>query len=273
METHPHIPVLIEETISPLFQEARNADTSIFLTKDNALITKPLVRGNKTMSDSEDIKDIFTVMLKTFSNIQTVGKLLSKQLPKTINDVNYKEDLTLRSASFVQAVEHIDFITSFSLEWYNALLTNSFDANIKRTPQMKYVLTNSYSFGLLLELYGNTELIKEIEKIPEIVIEGKDEYLLAKELGKNDILNSGVSKGFIGSPIYNLRLHFAEWFSKRHERDKNLKIVMELKLADLQQEKSSGINDPSLTKQIAYYENKISKISFKLKNMEDSVRV
>lgn len=77
--------------------------------------------------------------------------------------------------------------------------------------------------------------------------------------------------GFIYSPIYHLRMAWADFEISRYESLKNNKQATEAILLDLRLKKE-GTNDPSLDKQIQYYENKLTSIQYKIDEYEREFR-
>jgi len=71
------------------------------------------------------------------------------------------------------------------------------------------------------------------------------------------------TSGFIGNPIYHIRLFLTDLEINRYKSLEDEKRLLELKLAELKA-KQQGTDDPKLKKQIEFYENEIRKIEDKL---------
>jgi len=71
------------------------------------------------------------------------------------------------------------------------------------------------------------------------------------------------SSGFIGNPIYHLRLFLTDLEINKYKSLEDEKRLLELKLAELKA-KQQGTDDPKLKQQIEYYEQEIKKVEDKL---------
>lgn len=84
-------------------------------------------------------------------------------------------------------------------------------------------------------------------------------------------ITGGGRSGFIYNPIYHLRMCWADFQMSRYESLKNNKQATEAILLDLRLRKE-GSNDPSLDKQIKYYEDKLVSIQYKIDSYEKDFR-
>lgn len=90
------------------------------------------------------------------------------------------------------------------------------------------------------------------------------------ELLKGSGFVSMSRSGFIGNPIYHLRMWWADFQHSRYESLKENKAATEAILLDLRLKKE-GTNDPNLDKQIKYYEEKLESMQYKISQYEDEL--
>jgi hypothetical protein len=187
--------------------------------------------------------------------------------------------ITARKASLIRASEHITFISIYSL----GLLDLIYGYEIAHVRNEKLVITPSMhknlimllpTYARLLETYSvdNKQFVNKIKAIPEVII-SEDSYAAVAAVYKKDLLsplNAPAVSGFIGNPIYHLRLVVAEWQAERYKANRERKQLLEIKLLNLKLA-SEGKNDPKLDKEIEYIQNRIETIEYKLIKMERDV--
>lgn len=85
-------------------------------------------------------------------------------------------------------------------------------------------------------------------------------------------LFANLPQGFVGSPIYSIRLIFAQWEADRYRGLKDRKKMMELRLLHLTLLKENGNTDVDVEKEIIYLQKRVSDIDFNLDKIEASIK-
>ena len=131
---------------------------------------------------------------------------------------------------------------------------------------------NSGSFVVLFNYYykGLSKIVKELPRVSDEIVYREDAKpsmmdKLFKSKGK--LLSLPVS-GFNGNPIYHIRMWLVDKEMERYELLKEKKKLIELKLLDLKLQ-AQNESDPKLKTQIEYYEDKIGKLEYNIKEIED----
>jgi hypothetical protein len=181
------------------------------------------------------------------------------------------EGLTAKKALLVRASDHLSFISRFAVDLLNYVYSNESvsvtdeDAEaMKLAPAVqKAVESNFRTFAKLLSGYGipNEKFSKIVLEVPEVVISSRTSAAVAGMYseGKLDPLNSAVTSGFYGSPIYTIRLLVAEWQAGRYKANKDKKKVLELRLLHLRLEMEKKPN-AKLNDEIVYTQSRVDKI-------------
>ena len=73
------------------------------------------------------------------------------------------------------------------------------------------------------------------------------------------------------NPIYHVRLAISEWQAKRYRTAEEESRMLEFRLLQLQ-EIAKGNKDAALQQQIEYNQNRLNKLRYSLKEMEEDAR-
>ena len=87
---------------------------------------------------------------------------------------------------------------------------------------------------------------------------------------KVDVFNN-LPQGFIGSPIYSVRLVFAQWESDRYRALKDKKRLLELRYLHLKLMKDQNQSDINIEREITHLQKHITTIDYKLSKIEESL--
>lgn len=227
-------------------------------------------------------KNIGEDVYNMFVNIEINGKELYNLFDKDLNDIIISEAISNKKAILLRSVAHYEFMTSFAIKLANYLYINEvehtgieLESNYKlNKKQIEYIQKNLWIFARLLSNYSrkNNTFMKELESIEDIVImkDKTEEIESLFSSSKIDIFDD-LPSGFIGSPIYTLRLAIATWQAERYMRLKEEKKLLELRYLHFKMLKETGNSDPSIEKEIGYIQKKITDIDYKISKMEDSV--
>lgn len=227
-------------------------------------------------------KNIASDTLTLFKNIKTNGDYLFKEIADAINDVVISQALTAYKANLLRAVGHYYFMTKFALDLSNFFyvceaengdmdLNKEYKLNKK---QKEFITKNIWIYARMTALYGeNHDTFKaRLEDINEIMLP-KEEVDNVVEMYNSDKIDmfDNLPAGFIGSPIYSVRLIFATWESDRYRELKDKKKLLELRYLHMKLMKEQGQSDVNMEKEIEHLQSRITDIDYKISKIEQSV--
>lgn len=227
--------------------------------------------------------NIATDTLTLFANVKANGDHILREVADAVNDVVVSQALTAYKANLLRAVAHYYFMTRFALDLANFLYVNEVENAGTDLPkesrlnpkQREFVTKNIWIYARMLSVYGSDsasfkDKLSSIEQItlPKDQIE---EVVDAYNSDKVDVFNN-LPAGFIGSPIYSIRLIFAEWEATRYQHLKNQKKLLELRLLHLKLMKESGQSDVNLEKEILYLQKRVTDVDHSLSKIEEDVQ-
>lgn len=197
------------------------------------------------------------------------------------NDV-ITEGLTVKKAILIRAASAFSFLSRYSMDLLNyILIQEAINANeellddMKATPAMtSHIDANIAKFARLLSDYGvpTKDFSKLVSEVPEIMLNSKNIKSIQgiykdKEL---DPFTSGHMSGFVGSPIYSIRLMVAEWQANRYKANKEKKILFERRLMHLRLLKEEKSN-PKIESEIIALQSRVDSIEQYIRDVEDSL--
>lgn len=228
-------------------------------------------------------KNIASDTLILFKNAKINGDFLYKQLFNKINDIIVGQALTAHKANILRAVGHFYFITKYALDLANFLYINEaeegfkegFNKDYKLNNKQKEIITkNVWIYSRLLSVYGSdpTAFKKNMENISEINIPKEEIETVVDSFNADKIdLFNNLPSGFIGSPIYSIRLIFAQWEADRYRRLIDQKKLLELRYLHYKLLKENGKSDINIEKEIEYLQKRISDIDYSISKIEQSL--
>lgn len=206
---------------------------------------------------------------------------------RSILDSNFEKDimsagLTVRKAFLLRSVSNVSMITRYMLALLNYLYTaeaKHHDTTLEpglelSRGEMKYVEENFGRFVRLFNEYSITakEFKEIVAKTPEVYLSGSSqnavEGLYAAD--KVDPFNGFGVSGFVGNPIYKIRLVVAKWQNDRYESAKAKKQQLELRLLYLEMQGKKQ-EDPSVATEISRLQERIEGYDRYLREVEESV--
>lgn len=227
-------------------------------------------------------KNFAADVLTLFKNVKTNGDYLFKEISDAVNDVVISQALTAYKANLLRSVGHYYFMTKFALDLSNFFyvceaenggmdLNKDYKLNKK---QKEFITKNMWIFARMLALYGeNHDVFKaRLEDINEIMLpkDEVDNVIEVYNADKIDLFNN-LPAGFIGSPIYSVRLIFAQWEADRYRELKDKKKLLELRYLHMKLMRENGQSDANMEKEIEHLQRRITDIDYKLAKIEESV--
>ena len=209
------------------------------------------------------------------ANLDEVKKLIEA----IYNDDVAGSGTTYLKANLLQFVELVGFVSKYARK----LLVYTYAAETEKYPDSGSVFTDSIQPGEAEWLKSNVQnfnsafnivttspeqLKKLIKDIPDIIVKQETAEAMSSTIGerKLDPLNMRLIPVWL-NPIYHVRMFVAQWQTERyHEAKAELQVIQ---LHKLHLEKlREGKPDAALKQQIEYAENRIHKLTAKIKDME-----
>lgn len=221
-------------------------------------------------------------MINLFKNVKINGDFLLKEISDAVNDVVVSGALTAYKANLLRSVAHYYFMTRFALDLANYFyvveaehsgmdLGKDYKLNNK---QKQFVEENMWIYARMLAVYGqdHDEFKSKLESINEITLpkDKVDEVIDIYNSNKVDIFDN-LPNGFIGSPIYSIRLAFAQWEAQRYRNLKDKKKLLELRYLHLKLMKEDNTSDINIEKEIEYLQKRLTDIDFELSKIEKDI--
>ena len=221
--------------------------------------------------------------LALFTNVKANGDYILREVSDSVNDVVVSQALTAYKANLLRAVAHYYFMSRFALDLANFIYVNEVEeagSDLTKegrlnNKQREFITKNVWVYARMLSVYGSDHATfkDRIGSIEEITLpkEQIEEVVDAYNSDKVDVFNN-LPQGFIGSPIYSIRLIFAEWEATRYQHLKNQKKLLELRLLHLKLLKENGQSDVILEKEIVYLQKRTTDVDHQLAKIEEDVR-
>lgn len=235
--------------------------------------------GLKISSTKNFANDMVTVFTNMTHNVQ----LVKKEVEDISNEVIVSQALTAYRSNILRAVEHYFFATRFALDFLNHLYTleaihGGIDLVKEARPnakQTEFVEKNLWIFARIVSVYGQTpenfsNLLEDISKIT-INQTNVEDALDVYRNTKIDMFDD-LPSGFMGSPIYTVRLIFSQWEADRYKQLKDKKKLLELRSLHLKLLNEQGTGDMNTERELTYLQKRITDIDYKISKIEGSVR-
>lgn len=222
-------------------------------------------------------------MLTLFRAIEINGLYLKKEVEDISNEIIVSKALTAFKSNVLRGVEHYFFLTRYALDLLNYLyaleaqfggveLSKSAQPNDK---QVQFIVKNLWIFSRLLPVYGQDryKFKTKMESLSMAVInqDQMQDALDTYDHGKLDLFNN-LPVGFIGSPIYTVRLIWAQWEADRYKQLKDKKKLLELRCLHLKILKEQGQADLNTERELEYLQKRVTDIDYKVAKIEESAR-
>lgn len=276
-----HIPVILEgyaslESISKVAKIQNKQTKDLIDTFYKELDT----RGNKLKLSRT--KAIGQDTVNIFANAKVNGEYILKEISDSINDVVMSQALTAYKINLLRVVPHFYFMTRYAMDMLNFIyvkeaenakleVERSYHLNKK---QEEFIIKNMWVYAKIVSFYGNDPetFKKEIDSLSDVTIprDQVDDVVAQLSSDKLDVFST-LPSGFIGSPIYSIRLVFAQWEADRYRSLKDKKKLLELRLLHLKLLQEQGTTDASVEKEISYLQKSITDHDYKLSKIEESV--
>lgn len=270
--------LVLDNSISSIQDEVLPALTNIIdnlghsdvISKNNTIKLLGIGAGMK----AKDNRDILIKIKSVLSSISKSDNQISKLVEDELNDIITDKTATVKDIAILRTVYDISFMSTYTLDLLYYLITNPKDSEF---PKMKFtdIKNGMDDFTSVLRTYNENlnKRLKDIKGITDTVLDESVNIdffskLVAK---KGKVVNFGtIGSGFVGNPIYHIRLWLVDNEINKYENLKDKKRLLELKVLELKAKFDGEEPIPELMKQIEYYEDKISSVEYEIRKIEES---
>lgn len=224
------------------------------------------------------IQDVSVRMQNFHTNVLFIQSVLEKYLEKDI----IVQGITVRSAFVLRAASNMSFVSRYLLNLLNFIYSAESIAGVKNPEhelqislaEIKFVRKNFERFVKLYNEYSvePKDFKKQLDEQPDIFISEETSQAATGFFAgsKHDFLETVGLSGFVGNPIYRIRLAIARWQNDRYESAKAKRQQLDLRLTYLKM-KDDGSEDPVVTKEIERLQTRIENYDRYLREVEESV--
>ena len=223
---------------------------------------------------AKDSKEFFVKLKASVSNIVKSSKDIENLVMNDLNDIVTDKTATVKDAAILKLVNDMSIISLFTLDFIYYITVNG-DASVSEFPKKKFedIKTMMPSYATIVKSYSEKlpAKLKDISNLPSnlINVEMNKSSILEKLIGKNSRLVSlPQAEGFRYNPIYHIRMYLVDREIAKYETLREKKKLIELRLLDLKL-KSKNEENPKIAKQIEFWEEKLAKTEYDIKEIED----
>lgn len=220
-----------------------------------------------------DKKAIVTGIRDFFVRAESCLHSMSRVVNKDFPDLITAKTTSFKVGTVMRVITDISSMSIFCLD----VIYYSISDRSKMDKSYTIQIDKNYSSFCSLFLTYNRELENITKNAPAISNEiislnapSAMSDVLAKKSGATVRLPDGFKvQQFVGNPIYHIRLWLVDRDIEKYNANKDKKEMLELKVLSLKMAKNDpGADTNKLDKQIAYYEEKISDLNYKIERFE-----
>lgn len=207
---------------------------------------------------------------------------IEEQIEEMLEDQVITSGVTAKKLMFIKAAECVSIISRMSSDVLTMVYNNEtqeLDGSqtelIELPPAIiKKVNSHIGFYAMLVSRYGipNKDFSKVLSGVPDVVVNEKTFNSLKSVYSEKELdpISSGYLAQFKHSPIYAIRLMFAEWQTGRYNSAKDKKKSLELRLLNLQMTQDKK-QDAKIQKEILYLQNRINKLEKYMAEVEEDL--
>lgn len=233
------------------------------------------VNTPRALRGTNFVWDINNRLKALHENVLVLQSEVDGSLEKDI----FAAGLSMRAAFLLRAAANISHISRYLLSLLNYIyrvesaLAGPISDNLDISKaEMKYVEANFARFSMLLNQYSieKKRFADMIKELPSVYINEKTRAVVNSSIDMDQI-SKGLVSGFVGSPIYAIRLQIANWQNDRYEAAKSKKNQLELRLLYLKNKSETDHDDPVLEREIGRLQDRIEKLDRKIHDTESEI--
>jgi hypothetical protein len=218
--------------------------------------------GSKEKKLKRYVSELYSFVEELGTGMTMLENVAKAEMPTILTD----KTTTARAGAIMGTMTNISSVTLFIPDIILFILYSVNGEKILYNRKEKDILLGAYSYSVIFKEYrGNMKkLVTSIKHLSDTVVDDK----LTIMASANDKKFRLPRNGFSGNPIYHIRLWFVDREITKYESLKDKKELTKLKIADIKARQLDTPN-PSLQKQIEYYEDKLSNIEYKISQIEE----
>lgn len=223
------------------------------------------------------IVGIYETLENMVENIDMVERLVHRRFASDV----IKDAMTIFKLNLLQYVEMMSFVVKYARRLLIVVLTAEVNAANKENEmdgildsEIQYLAAGRDSFNRGIRVMSDKKKTVEdrFDSIPEIG--ANDDAIQIANATAEPLDLDPFAFGLIPlglNPIYHVRLAISEWQAKRYRTAEEESRMLEFRLLQLQ-EIAKGNKDAALQQQIEYNQNRLNKLRYSLKEMEEDAR-
>lgn len=234
-------------------------------------------KQEKTAIKLSAVKNFAADMVLVLTNMTENAKVIRTEVQDISNEVIIPKALSIYKGNVVRAVEHYFFMTRYALDLLNYLYTlesihGGVDLDkgaIPNSKQIEFITKNMWIFARMTSVYGQdpVKFKGALDNLSHGAIASVDETYNNYKADTVDIFDD-IPSGFIGSPIYTVRLIYAQWQADRYKQLKDKKKLLELRSLHLRLVQEQGGGDLNTERELAFLQKRITDIDYKVAKIE-----
>lgn len=268
----------LKETTIPAFESS----TPLLKAKD--LKSKELEGFDKVFRRNNPgfSRDLFEGLLEGLQIAESNLDIAEELIIRTYNEDVAAGGMTYLKANLLQFVELVGFVSKFARKFviYTFVMesaayeSNSLQVSESLTKaELRWIEENFLNFATAFKIVATpkAKLAKQFSDVPDIVITGDNEDVLMRtQSNKIDPLSMRFIPSWLNI-IYHARVVVAEWQVERYQVAKEELKVVQLRKLHLERIRNGKV-DARIEKEIAYLEERVQKLNYKIQRMEDDAK-
>jgi len=225
-----------------------------------------------------NVSTMLIVIRNIFKDIVKNESKLVRLVDDNLEGLISKTNLTVRETAILKVIEDISDMSLYTYDYVYLLINRHPDIVVDgeniylSKPKINEIYRNLYTYAMMVKTYNDfTKTVSDLGKVADIKIQENSNRSLLKNISSK--LGKSMSlplNGFVGNIIYHWGMFMVDREVKKYESLKDKQKLIELKLLELQS-KNNGSENPRLTKQIEYYEEKLKSVEYKIREVEDKI--
>ena len=264
------------------------------LSQASAFFRTYKVKGDETIKLEKAWKDTYKTKLMrqpTFvgdihiamGNLRTNADFILKQVELIASRDMVSQAMTAQKAILVRAAEHMSFCTRFASDALNLIYDSESGKVMDKSSHEELaipkqsrerIVRQMATFGRLMTIYGVDPSLfsKSYVKVPDLLLSVDTVEIVSQTYNEAEIdpFRGTLQAGFIGSPIYHIRMVIADWQTRRFKAAEDKKKALELRLLHLKNQ-SEGNSSAALEKEIQYTQDRIDKYDRYISEVEEDL--
>lgn len=266
VKTYRAVMSIVSEDVIPTLEEVAKVEKDKRITSSKILdLAIDIIKIKKGT-----YKDFIKNLHKFFTTVSGTRDKIESIIIKHSSTVITDKSMSVKDAAIIKLVDDISSMALYTMDLVTCVLADAGDTSFPKI-KFKQLKEGLPSFA---ELYANYS--KNFEKNLEAIVKLDDTVLtrdtnvamVDAKLSKSNFTPPSPT-GFINNPFYHIRMWLVDRDLRKLELLRDKKKLVELRLMELKLEARSG-GDQDLTKQIEYYEEKLSSLEYDIQKLEEA---